>query len=823
MKKIFAVDLRKGAMILGILFIFSGAAGLLAEQSFEKLLANLVGASTPAAAIVLSIYFLGLTLGAWLYARYRRTDRNPLRIYSLLEAGVAIWSILLLLFHKSLIQLMVPVLRLGLGHFWVLEIQRFIVAIIWILPPTILMGATFPTVIAALEGLRIPRPRQTMSRFYTMNLLGAIGGAIAGPYWCFPSLGLGGTLGFTFFLDGLVAFIAWILAGKLRMKDAGRSLKKTANDLSSGVRSNLTLMILAFFSGFILFALEVVWTHLIGVTIGNSVYAFAAMLALVLIGLGLGSALSTVVFKESKPRGPITLVAILFSGAGLIAWQYIQWPQTPFLFVLWGANLATFGQGELLRWILTGRLLLPPTIILGMFYPALFRMNRFPILNRARVAALMGAFNSTGCVLGALMTGFVLIPFWGSAATLMFLSFGIALMALILSYTFLVKIGRWTGVIVSLGFLLLLPTLPGWDWLQLTSGNCVYFRPSHVKPSSRLLFLHEDLQGGITTVVANPNNPQKPKPGDFYKVLLTNGKFQANDAGEIDAQKGFVTIPALHVRSFDDALVIGLGSGQSAASVLRFGFKRMDIAEIASGIVQAAKTHFIHINEKVLDKPNVNLILDDGRNYLLLTNKRYDLISMEISSIWFAGSTNLYSQDFYYLVKKHLKPGGIFQQWIQIHHIGPRELVSVIGTLQHSFQYVSFWVFGSQGILVAGEEPQKLQWPVVQRLIKTDLWSDRTEERIRARIRYILGSRLLAPEETRKMLDTWIVPINTDLNRFLEYASPKYNLVKYPLETMNIKALAHFSTSPPFLTQDWPEIEEELLKDIPSAFQNKPN
>ena len=168
------------------------------------------------------------------------------------------------------------------------------------------------------------------------------------------------------------------------------------------------------------------------------------------------------------------------------------------------------------------------------------------------------------------------------------------------------------------------------------------------RPESKLLSFHEDTLGGITTVVQAPDSSvpgRQGAAGAGFRTLLTNGKFQASDGGEMDAQTGFVIVPLLHVVERRDALVIGLGSGHSATSaVRRFGFPSIDIAEISPGIVAAARQQFPHINGCILDQPGVHLHLDDGRNLLLLSPKRYDLITMEISSIWFSGSTSLYSR-----------------------------------------------------------------------------------------------------------------------------------------------------------------------------------
>jgi len=804
--------LRHALRILGLLFITTGFTGLLAEQSFEKLLSSLLGASTPAAAVVLAVYFLGLTLGALLYPRMASRLRHPLRLYAALELSIALWSLLLLLASDLLVSAFVPILRLGVGHFWILQLLRGLVACLWILPPTLAMGATFPAIVSALRLLRVPQPRRAMSWFYTLNLVGAILGALAGPYFVFQSWGLAGALGMTFILDAFVALLALGLSSIHSAVDPSPT-GLPATEGPKGSTGHWPLLGVAFASGLLFFGLEVIWTHLISAVLGNSIYAFAAMLALVLAGLGLGGTLSTLLFSDRRPAGGATLSLLVLAGGVALAWQHTQWPDVSLDLIVWGSNLTTFRQSELLRWIQAGRLLLAPAVIFGMIYPALFRMEMFTREGRAELASRVGAANSIGCVLGALLTGFILIPALGSEGTLIVFGFLTVLAALGLSLAYARGSKRWLLVCLSLLLGGIWGNQSSWNRLALTSGGHVYFRPGHVSRQSTLMFFHEDTLGGITTVVSTPVSADPKQPQS--RTLLTNGKFQANDSGEVHAQTGFAMVPFLHARQFDDALVIGLGSGHSAEAIHKMGYARMDIAEISPGIVEAAQTLFPHINGRVLEQPNVNLILEDGRNHLLLTHRQYDLITMEISSVWFAGSTSLYSSEFYRLAKARLKPNGVFQQWIQIHHIGTEELGSVLRTLREVFSYVEFWVVGGQGILLAAESPLELQPAAFTRAMERNPWNDSNPADIPGRVANLLAGRLLVATDVDHLLAREAFPLNTDANRYLEYATPRYNLSREAHDRINLKQLGRFATFPGFpekngLPADFAHIFEAL-------------
>lgn len=800
------ITLRKTLSAVGIMFVCTGCAALLAEQCFEKLLTTLVGSSTPAAAIVLSVYFLGLTLGAVLYSSIRNIRWKPLKIYALLEAGIGAWAIFLITTYPFMIAMFAPLLSLGAENLWLLQCLRFIVACLWILPPTMLMGATFPAIIDFLESSRVLYPRRAMAFFYSLNLAGAILGALIGPYWAFPSWGLYGTLIFTAIIDIFVAFSIFLITRRIRQRSLSEVVQVSEITLQlQSFREHHVILTIAFFSGFLCFGLEVLWVHLIGAVLGNSVYAFAAMLTLVLIGLGIGGMLSVILFKEKKPISPFFTSIILLSISIVLAWQYIGWPDVPKQLIILGSNLTNFWQGELLRWFQACRQLLPASIIMGMVYPTIFRMSIFPVHNRAQVASIVSGTNSVGCVLGALVCGFVLIPFLGSERTLMLFGLIAALSAFLLSLIYSAGLSRIAIIGASMLVILVWIMTSNWDRLSLTSGGHVYFQEAHVNPYSKLAYFHEDTLGGITTVVYNPAGNGGSETSKTIRVLLTNGKFQAADDAEVYAQTGFVLVPSLHAGNRQNALVIGLGSGHSAEIVKKMGFRRIDLAEISPGIVDAARKHFAHINGNILDQPDVRMFLEDGRNYLLLHQKKYDMITMEISSIWFVGSTNLYSLEFYELCKKSLNEGGIMQQWIQMHHIGIDELGSVIATMRNVFPYVSFWIFGGQGILIGSNSQQKIHANAIEHYFRLNLWNDPDKTSMKQHLKELLRSRLLAPEDVDRMIQKYSFKINTDANRFLEYNTPKYNLSRENHQTTNINFMIQFATFPQHVPESaWP-------------------
>jgi spermidine synthase len=784
--------------VLALLFTLTGCTALLAEQAFEKLLSTLLGASTPAAATVLAVYFAGLTLGGILAGRWCRSSARPLRLYAVLELCVGFWALVLYLSFDRLIPFFAPLLALGVNRFWVLQCLRVFVAACWILPATVPMGASFPAVVHALEQLSVPQRGRAMARFYSFNLAGAIVGAVIGPFIVFPYWGVDGALLLTFVVNLVVGFTSFALSRK--PAPPKQSAEEDAN--TSDTPLPRLILAVAFASGFLFFALEVTWTHLIGAVLGNSIYAFAAMLAVVLLGLGLGGAYTAARSSSHQTIPTSELGNLLLCTAVVLALMNGRWPDVPQALAALGARVVTFGMAEFLRWLLATAMLLLLAMLLGMVYPTLFRLEIFPSRQQGKFTGRMVAANAIGCIAGALVTGFGLISWIGAERTLAVLTTSILFLGLVILFVYRTHQSKARMILLAAATVGALAIQPPWNRLHLTSGRHVYFRQAEVSANTDLKSFHEDAFGGITTVVDNPVSGDSNHVKSV-RTLLTNGKFQGNDGSEMEAQTGFALVPILFVPTFHDALVIGLGTGRTAHVVDALGFDSVDVAEIAPGVVQAARRYFNHINGAILDDPHVHVFLEDGRNLLLLRPKQYDLITIELTSVWFAGAANLYSEQFYRLARSRLKPTGILQEWIQLHHIGNNELLTVIGTLRRVFPHVSMWVVGGQGILVASTSPQLIQPASLDALQKHGSMIGWDVDELKDNLRNLMSCRLLAPEDVSSLVESRAITLNTDRNRRLEYFTPRYNYSPFDWRKRNVEALAFFASfRPPELAAD---------------------
>jgi spermidine synthase len=771
------------------LYALTGFTGLLAEQGFERYIALLVGATASASAAVLFTYFLGFALGGIAAGRCIRGRRiaRPLLVYGVIELLVGISCVVFSYSFQRLVGAMAPLQNLFGGT--ALQFPaRFLCGCVLVLPTAALMGASFPLIASALDS-GDPAGKRRWTRAYTANLAGALLAAATAPLMIMPAVGLRGSLWLCFIITALVCAAAVALQGQ----SMGSPVAAKTAAAPRGIRSIRLLLVAGYTCGAVFFALEVLWTHLVSVVIGCSVYAFSWMLTAVLLGLLIGAW----VVDRKQRRGAAIRPASLFQGASLLLLvQLFLWDRTPMFFMLSppAALRESFYFAELYKLAVACILLVPASTVLGLIYPALLTSPKLEGDGNSHLSGYLSAANSLGCLTGALLGVFVLIPALGSELSLKVICLALAAFWLL----FLLQeqpTPRRLGLAVAKAMcaVAILGSLH-WNWATLTAGTGNYYgqvsgpaRPAApgVKELSTFMFRDESVQGGLTTVVRRTT--QTPSDTTAVRVLFTNGKFEGDDdsAGQMNAQFGFSAIPSLFVDRFDRALLIGLGTGHSAAALKHLGYREIDIAEFAPGIVAAARQSFARLNEGILDDPHTRLFLEDGRNVLLSNRQRtYDLITIEVTSVWFAGATNLYSQEFYELARKRLKPDGVLQQWVQLHHIGPAEVACALATARAVFPYVGLWLYGNQGVMVASAHP----------LVLNEAHRPALAQRLRSpqMVDQLYRSVLISPSGLNRLLTHWHPPIDTDNNRWLEYSTPPYQSSSFDWLRYNTRLFSQY-------------------------------
>jgi spermidine synthase len=787
------------------LYFLSVLTGLVYEVTFSKYLSYVFGATAYASSAVLVAFMGGLSAGGVLVARFNDRLRRRYFFYGAAEILVGCFCAVSPWLFAAIGALYVALARTLPASLPVLAVVRWLLATLVVVVPAAGMGATLPLLAPAVGGAG---DKRWLSRLYALNVLGGAAGSLLAAYFIVPALGLDATMRAAAVVNIAIGVAAMALGrrtpaigglqsdsdspedtrahrsraepGAARRPSRPGELATTAEPSSA----RTTLFALAAGSGLLVFAAEVVYVHMLALVIGTSVYAFGLMLAIFLVCLGIGAAIAPALFARTAWSAPIAAGA---AGLALAATVPI-WDRLPQLFDVMAPHATTWALREAGRGLVALIALVLPATAMGALFPIVLRS----IAERSNVGAEVGrltALNTLGSIAGSLVGGFVLLPRWGSQTSLLAIASGYAALALAAAVTVHgvapSKGGRELAISAGLATIVVAFLAPRWDLVKLTSGANVYFE-SGPEPEG-IEMVREDVHGGVTTVV---------RSGEML-TLYTNGKFQGNNGYELEAQRAFAHLPCLLAERHDRAFTIGLGTGTTAGTLAAYPFRSIEVAEFSPAIAFAAQKYFANINGGVFDDPRFTLLNEDGRNALLVSTKRYDVIGIEISSIWFAGAANLYSREFYAIVRSRLAPGGVLQQWVQFHHMRRRELASVLATVRSIFSHVALYAHGNQGIIVAGEKPLSISRaradalaarPTVAALLEGAQLADLAGDLLvmdDALDRFVVDS---AKEAQVSPEELW----STDDNLYLEYATPKNNVAGMPSIEQTIDMVARY-------------------------------
>lgn len=765
------------------MFFASGLAALAYQVLFAKQLALVFGSTSTATLTVLATFLGGMAIGSLIGSRLALRTSRPLVVYAMIELSIAAYCVVTPFLFDLIQQVYVALASGQAPDSSMLLGLRVVLGATVLLIPTILMGATLPVLAQAL-GTQSQRVGVNVAWLYFANTGGAAAGALLTSYVIIPSLGASQTTLVAALLNLLVALAGMELSKRWILTASAIPASTDSNPIEMQVKLPQEAAVAALLTlcvgGVLSLGLEVVYVHMLSIVAGNSVYAFGLMLATFLLGLAVGGEVARrLLLKPDSDRIRLlawALLGLAASAAGGVWW----WNDIPEYFATFAHYpiAQSFVDREAIRGAVCALLMIPPTLFIGAAYS--FGMDIATAAGRAKPIAMLGygaALNTLGNITGVLVFGFFLLPVFGGLVATNVIAFGalaLAILVLIITATKFKRNDVVSFAVTTLVVVLSLGARLNYD--IISSGSNVYFTPQQW---GHVIEHAESIDGGLTTVTT-----QTTAEGTV-KTLLTNGKFQGNDAttGEMQAQMGFALTSLLHQSSRERALVVGYGTGVTSRVFHQSGFKHLDIAELSRDVVRLADTHFDKVNNRVSSAPGVQLHVTDGRNLLLLSSKqaKYDVVSIEITSIWFAGAASLYNQEFYSLARSRMKPDGVLQQWLQLHRLAPSDLLSVITSLRAEFRYVSLYVSGGQGILIATNSPEKKS-PTSEAMNKLESSPDLRAVRdiLDRPVAAIAGDRILDNAGIdRFIVSSGIDPsfwVSTDNNLRLEYSTPKANV-----------------------------------------------
>lgn len=639
-------------------FFLSGIASLMDEVVWFKYLNLTLGSTTAATATLLAVFMGGLALGSWALGRRAPALSRPAKTYALLEGGIAVFALATPFLFEVVQRGYVFAYRHSSGGPGVLLLVRIALAAAALLIPTILMGGTFPVLSRLVE--RVESPGRRSAALYAANTTGAVAGVALAGLFFIARFGLRATLLFSACVSLVAALLAFaIQRERLEILPTPR--------VDRPLRIWITA---AFLTGAGAMAVEVLWTRVLVLYLGSSVYSFSLMLAVYLIGIATGS-LAGAVLRVRDPRRTIAALQIAL-GVSLLV-QVIGFPGYQNVLVTVATKILrarTYADVLTSEAITTLAYLVVPTFLMGATFAVLLRAVCRSESTAPRDAGALYAANTFGSIAGSLLAGFLAIPVLGTQNSLVAAGFLSAAVA------FLVLPASWP-VRLAPAALALLALIPRRDGVILASGPFTDVVPSNV------LFYDED----VTATVAVKRYDRPPSLS-----LELNG---VNVAGTTPAllvvQKLQGHLPLLFARKPETVLHVGFGSGGTAHAVSLQPVSHIRVVEISPEVLRAAARFFRPVNGGVLQDPRLTATINDGRNFILASPESFDVILSDSIHPRYAGNGSLYTEEYFRLCANRLRAGGVVSMWLPMYSLLPENYRSIVRAFHDVFPNVSIW------------------------------------------------------------------------------------------------------------------------------------
>ncbi|MDE0009550.1 MAG: fused MFS/spermidine synthase [Candidatus Poribacteria bacterium] len=691
--------------IVWLIFIFSGASGLIYEVIWMRQLTLVFGSTVFATSTVLTAFMAGLALGSFYFGRkIDKSDQSPLRMYALLEAGIGAFCLVWPLILSILGALYVLIHRNVTSEFYTLSLIRFVLTFAVLLIPSTLMGGTLP-VLTRFFVKRLEQLGTNIGVLYALNTFGAVVGTVAAGFFLLEAFGIRWSLGIGIAINFAVAAIAIALANRVSGTEIDEQLEEVQQAEPENIpqRPERHLVLWAIgISGFCALAYEVLWTRIMVFFLGSTTYAFATMLAAFLFGIALGS----IVLARwvDRIKQPVAVFGILQLGIGLFA--LILMPAFEELYAMTRALQSTFGVSRFWTFFSCFLVMCLPTFLMGASFPLVTKIYTGNERQLGRSIGNVYAVNTVGSILGAFCAGFILIPLLGirpSIVLMVALNTGIGCLLVL-------RGGQRTetGGTLLQGISIGMPILnAGLAVILLLTLNQPLFLKSAIfktqRPGDTLVDYNEEVDATVTTL--------KDDEAVYRLYVDTN---QAADASRWDSPSHRVIahLPLLLHRRPKRALVVGFGMGLTSYSITQHGV-RVDAIELSEGVISAAQKHFTHVNGNVFESPLFNYKINDGRNHILMTKTKYDMISTGIiHPLVSAGSSNIYTADFYRLCRRILSEDGIMCQWVPLHRLPEAHYKMIVRTFIEVFPHTTLWYKYTPDfvILIGTPEPLRIDY-----------------------------------------------------------------------------------------------------------------
>ncbi len=803
---------------VALLLFCSGTTALAIQVGWMREFRLVFGASTAASAAVVAIFMGGLGLGNALLGRRADRVRSPLLMYAALELGVGLTAAVspfLIDAVRGVYTALGGQSVLGLGGATAvrLGLTTAVLAV-----PTILMGGTLPAAVRAATPADDER-RRSAGWLYGANTLGAVAGATASNFLLLPGLGTRVTLWLGCSLSVIVAASAWALARRpVGETHAEGSTDRETEPRPAASRAGIAppwVYGAAAIVGFAFFLMELVWYRMLGPILAGTTYTFGLILAVALLGIGIGGALYAPIFRRATPSVRAFALSCGLEAA-LIALPFALGDRLALL----AAHCHEVSQGfaqSVAGWaVVAGIVVLPAAIVSGVQFPLLIALLGRGDRNVGRQVGFAFAWNTLGAILGSLAGGFGALPLLTAPGTwIAVVLLLVVLAAAAAAWSFRCE-GKGYGLAVPLaaaGLALLLVTATGptaaWRHSGIGAGrftlpegdanvlrNWAYAKRRHV------LWEAEGVEASIGLVADNGLS------------FFINGKCDGNAIRDAGTQLVSGVLAAMLHPDPKSAFIVGLGTGETPGWLAEVpSIERVDVVELEPAINEMAR-RCADVNHDVLHHPKVHMVYDDAREVLLTIPTRYDLIFSEPSNPYRAGIANLFTREFYVSVRQRLNDDGLFVQWVQGYEIDKQTVSTICATLRTVFDHVEIWQSKAEDMLmVCSQQPLQVRAEECRRRVTEEpfasayarAWRVTDLEGVLAR--FVGGAKLV--EALRQEAES----INTDDHNLVEYGFARtvgQKTTGFSVHDLRQTAVALGAHCPTLVngTADWHRVED---------------
>ncbi len=742
------------------LFFLSGACTLIYQVVWARMLIVVFGVSVYAVSTVLTAFMAGLALGSFYFGRVvDRRGRNGLLLYAILELGIGLFALVFPSIQSGLDEVYTGLYQLLEGSPLLFLASRFAITFAVLIVPTTLMGATLP-VLSKYAVERIDRVGWDVGKLYAVNTFGAAAGSCIAAFLLIEAIGVGATIYLAAAINLLIAAAAWALArgssaARLRAigEEALPAAPAAAGDAAGDSRLRKLVLVAFGLSGFIALGYEVVWTRLLSmVLMSATAQTLSTILISFLFGLAAGGAVGARLADRWRDLllvfAVVELLLGLFGLISVYALGAVPLLWTGAVKTSWIGNLARlFGAAFVVMCI--------PTFLMGVLFPVVGRLyvSRLRDLG-SRIGDIYG-INTSGAILGAFAAGFVFIPAVGTQRSVDLLAWlNILIGAGLLLANGAVRARAKAYTMASFGAAVIALT-------TLLPADKVKHLLGWADPSGAIVHFDEDAGGTVSV----------HDYGGGRHVLKVNGGSEVpTTMTALQTFRLLGTLPMVLHDKPEDTLVIAFGGGITLASVELQKPRRIDCVEVVPAVIEAAE-HFEHYNNRIFERfgePHLNIIVDDGRNHVLRTDRHYDVIISDATHPGTADSWVLYTEEFYRLCRAKLQPGGLVAQWLPLHGLTVYDFKMILRTFRQVYPHATLWVTDVYALMLGTTERMQIDYGQVHSRLQAPAVRKGLEDVLLAGATGLLST--LALDERALVQFTGDGPTNTDDRPYISFS-----------------------------------------------------